>query len=157
MYTLRYSQKIPITMEESWNFFSSPENLKILTPENLGFEITNDYGQKKIYAGQIIAYNVRPILNIPLEWVTEITHVNEPNYFIDEQRFGPYKLWHHEHHFKAISNGVEATDIIYYKMPYGILGSAIHALKVKSNLAAIFAYRNAKLIKLFGPYTNFSN
>ncbi|MBA3603920.1 MAG: SRPBCC family protein, partial [Parachlamydiaceae bacterium] len=105
MFTLKYLQKIPLSLEESWDFFSSPKNLKILTPEHLGFEILNDLGNKKMYPGQIITYNVRPILNIPLEWVTEITHVQEPNYFVDEQRFGPYKFWHHEHHFKPIPNG----------------------------------------------------
>ncbi len=152
MFTLKYLQKIPLSLEESWDFFSSPKNLKILTPEHLGFEILNDLGNKKMYPGQIIAYKVRPILNIPLEWVTEITHVQEPNYFVDEQRFGPYKFWHHEHHFKPILNGVEAMDIISYIMPYGLLGKMINHLKVKHDIDAIFSYRRAKLEKLFGSY-----
>ena len=152
MLTLKHLQKLPISLEESWNFFSSPVNLKILTPERLGFEITNDLENKKMYAGQIIAYTIRPAFNLPLEWVSEITQVQEPYYFIDEQRFGPYKFWHHEHLFNPIPNGVEVVDIIYYKMPFGFLGKVLHHLKVKQDLEAIFSYRRAKLEKLFGPY-----
>ena len=140
-------------MDESWNFFSSPENLKILTPEHLGFEIKNGLENRKMYAGQIIAYTIRPVFNLPLEWVTEITQVQEPYYFIDEQRFGPYKFWHHEHRFNPIPNGVEVVDMIYYKMPFGVLGQFLHHVKVKKDLEHIFSYRHAKLEKLFGPYS----
>ncbi len=152
MHSLRYSQKIPLSLEDSWNFFSSPTNLKNLTPEYLSFQITNETGKDKMYAGQIISYIIRPLWNLPLEWITEITHVEEPLYFIDEQRFGPYKFWHHEHHFKPIPHGVEMTDIVYYQLSLGIIGRAIHFLKVKRDLEGIFAYRHAKLEKLFGPY-----
>ncbi len=152
MLTLKYSQRLPLSLGESWNFFSSPENLKILTPEHLGFEITNDLENRKMYPGQIIAYTIRPLFNVPLEWVTEITQVQEPYYFIDEQRFGPYKFWHHEHRFNPIPNGVEVVDMIYYKMPFGFLGKFLHYVKVKQDLAHIFSYRHAKLEKLFGPY-----
>ncbi len=105
MYQLKYSQKLPITAEDSWEFFSSPANLKILTPAHMGFEISNQHEKRNMYAGQIIAYTIRPVWNLPLEWVTEITHVQKPEYFIDEQRFGPYKFWHHEHRFFPIPNG----------------------------------------------------
>lgn len=152
MYYLKFLQKLPLTLEKSWDFFSSPANLKILTPEHMGFEITNAHENSKMYAGQIIAYIVRPVWNYPLEWVSEITHVQEPYYFVDEQLFGPYKFWHHEHHFKSIPNGIEMIDIVYYKMPFGIVGKMIHLLKVKQDLEAIFSYRNAKLEKMFGPY-----
>ncbi len=152
MITIKYHQKLPISLKDCWDFFSSPNNLKILTPEYLGFEIMNELGNRKMYAGQIIAHKVRPVLNIPLEWVTEITHVQHPHYFVDEQRFGPYKFWHHEHHFNAIPNGVEAVDIISYKMPYGFIGRAINHFKVKHDIDAIFSYRKAKLEKLFGTY-----
>ncbi|MBA3815545.1 MAG: SRPBCC family protein [Parachlamydiaceae bacterium] len=153
MLTLKFLQKVPLSLKESWDFFSSPENLKILTPQHLGFEISNDLDDRKMYAGQIIAYRLRPVFNIPIEWVSEITHVQEPFYFVDEQCFGPYKFWHHEHHFKAIPNGVEVVDIIYYKMPFGFLGKVIHSLKVKQDLETIFTYRRAKLEELFGPYS----
>ena len=153
MYYLNYVQKVPLSLEESWDFFSSPANLKILTPEYLSFEMTNAHENRKMYAGQIITHCIRPIWNFPLEWVTEITHVQEPYYFIDEQRFGPYKFWHHEHWFKPISKGVEMTDRVYYKLPFGFFGQALHALKIKHDLEAIFSYRHAKLEQLFGSYT----
>lgn len=152
MYSLTYLQKLPLSLEDSWNFFSSPANLKILTPDHLRFEITNNLENRKMYAGQIIAYTIRPLWNLPLEWISEITHVQEPYYFIDEQRFGPYKFWHHEHRFHSIPEGVEMTDTIYYKLPLGPLGKIFHALKVKHDLAAIFSYRQAKLEKMFGPH-----
>lgn len=152
METLKFTQKLPLSLEKCWDFFSSPENLKILTPEHLCFEIKNKEKDKKIYPGQILAYTVRPICNFPIEWITEITQVQEPLYFIDEQRFGPYKFWHHEHHFHSIPNGVEVVDTIYYKMPYGYLGQIIHKYKVKKDLEAIFSFRRNKLEELFGPY-----
>jgi len=152
MLTLKYLQKVPLSLKGSWDFFSSPANLKILTPEHLDFEITNDLQNKKMYPGQIIAYRIRPVLNFPLVWVSEITQVEEPYYFIDQQLIGPYKFWHHEHRFNPIPNGVEVVDIIYYKMPFGVLGKVLHLLKVKQDLQAIFSYRQAKLEKLFGPY-----
>jgi ligand-binding SRPBCC domain-containing protein len=152
MRCLRYKQKLPLSVEESWSFFSSPTNLKLLTPEHLGFEITTEHQMSEMYAGQIISYIIRPIWNIPIEWVSEIAHVQEPHYFIDVQRFGPYKFWHHEHRFNPIPNGVEMVDTIFYKMPFGIFGKALNALKVKHELETIFAYRHAKLEQMFGPY-----
>jgi len=137
-------------LEKSWEFFSSPLNLKILTPEYLSFEM-RDPENCKMYAGQIISYTIRPFRFFPLEWVTEIAHVDEPHYFIDEQRFGPYTFWHHEHRFKAIPNGV---DMVHYKMPFWWLGKALHALKIKKDLEKIFSYRSEKLKQMFGPYKN---
>ena len=106
-----------------------------------------------MYAGQIISYIIRPVCRIPIEWITEITHVQEPYYFVDEQRFGPYKMWHHEHRFETIPKGVKMTDTVYYKLPFGFLGRILNSFKVKKDVEAIFAYRNAKLLQLFGPYT----
>ena len=153
MFKLKYAQRLPLSLEESWDFFSSPKNLKILTPGHLGFEIQKDFEDKKMYAGQIIAYTIRPVFNIPLEWVTEITQVNEPYFFIDEQRFGPYKFWHHEHRFNSIVGGVEIVDTIYYKMPFGLIGRFLHFAKVKGDLEAIFSFRHQKLEELFGLYS----
>lgn len=150
MYCLKYVQKIPLSLEDAWTFFSCPTNLKILTPDYLKFTMVNSHGNQKIYAGQIIAYTIRPFLNISLEWVTEITHVNEHRYFIDEQRFGPYKFWHHEHHFIPIQQGVEMTDFIYYKLPFGIVGKVINSVRVEKDIKAIFSFRRAKLENLFG-------
>lgn len=151
MYYLHYKQKLPLSLEKCWAFFSSPTNLKILTPEHLGFEITLPI-EENIYPGQVIAYTLRPLWGIPVEWVTEITQVQKPHYFIDEQRLGPYKFWHHEHRFKPIEKGVEIEDKVYYKMPFGPLGQAIHWLSVEGELEGIFAYRKAKMEEIFGPY-----
>ena len=150
MIYLHYQQKIPLTLEHTWDFFSNPNNLKILTPEKLQFTCTN--APEKMYPGQIITYTIRPFFNIPINWVTEITHMEYQKYFIDEQRFGPYKFWHHEHRFASIENGVLMTDAIYYKLPFGILGNALNAVKVQDDVTAIFAYRKAKMEELFGVY-----
>jgi ligand-binding SRPBCC domain-containing protein len=152
MYYLNYKQKLPLSLKESWDFFSSPTNLTILTPDYLGFEIANKQETSKMYGGQIIAYTVRPLWNLPFHWVTEITHVKEPDYFIDEQRFGPYKFWHHEHRFSSIPNGIEMSDTIYYELPFSFLGRAFHSLKIKQDLENIFSYRYTKLEQLFGIY-----
>lgn len=151
MHTLCYSQKLPLSLEECWNFFSCPKNLKIITPEHLGFEILNDQ-DIPIYAGQIIHYKIKPICNIPMEWVTEITHIQKPNYFIDEQRIGPYKLWHHEHRFEPIPNGVAVHDKVNYQLFFGCIGSVLNSLWVKKEVETIFQYRKDKLEKLFGLY-----
>ncbi len=152
MYCLKYYQKLPITLEKSWDYFSSPVNLKFLTPSYLDFCITNDLEGKLMYPGQIITYTIRPFLNIPIEWVTEITQVEKPYYFIDEMRFGPYKFWHHEHRFKEIENGIEMIDTIYYKLPFSYIGQLLNSLKVKSDIEKIFFYRKKVLEDLFGPY-----
>lgn len=149
VYQLRYSQKIPIALDEAWGFFSDPNNLRAITPDHLGFEMVTA-NESEMYAGQMIAYRVRPLFNIPMEWVTEITHVHAPHYFIDEQRIGPYRLWHHEHHFESVPDGVEMHEIITYQMPYGVLGKILNAVKVKKDLDKIFAYRRAKIIDMFG-------
>lgn len=152
MHYLKYVHNLPLSMQECWEFFSSPANLKILTPEHLDFRITSQDSDKKMYPGQIISYTVRPMLHIPIEWVTEITHVEEQKYFIDEQRFGPYKFWHHEHRFEAIPDGVQMTDTIYYTLPFGILGKALNTLHVHGQIQEIFAYRKEKMHSLFGQY-----
>ncbi len=151
LHCLKYTQKLPISLQAGWEFFSSPYNLKTLTPEYLSFEIKSLSGNK-IYAGQIIEYTIRPLANIPITWVTEITHVKEQEYFVDEQRFGPYQFWHHEHRFLEITGGIEIIDVIYYKMPLGFLGKMLNDIKVKSDLEKIFAFRKAKLDELFGIY-----
>lgn len=152
MHTLSYSQKLPLSLEECWNFFSSPMNLKIITPEHLGFEILNDQNMSTTYPGQIIHYKIKPVLNIPVEWVTEITHSQKPDYFIDEQRIGPYKLWHHEHRFEQIPNGVAMHDTVYYQLFFGFIGRSLNSLWVKKAIEAIFQYRKDKLENLFGLY-----
>ncbi|HMT28688.1 MAG TPA: SRPBCC family protein [Bacteroidia bacterium] len=145
IYSLHSEQQIPISMHEAWEFFSSPANLKIMTPPHIGFEITSKFSNEKMYCGQIITYIVKPLAGIPLSWVTEITHVQEPNYFVDEQRFGPYALWHHKHFFKEIKGGVEMTDLVHYALPLGFLGRIANSLIVRKQLDTIFEFRSAKL------------
>jgi len=151
IYTLHTKQKLPITMEQAWNFLSDPKNLKVITPDYMGFEILSG-ADRACYAGQIIQYIVTPVLGIKTKWVTEITHVEEGSYFVDEQRFGPYALWHHKHFIKEIPGGIEMEDIVDYKVPMGILGQLAHPIIVKPKLTEIFNYREKKLIELFGEY-----
>jgi ligand-binding SRPBCC domain-containing protein len=150
VYSLKTVQHIPVSIEKAWDFFSSPANLQAITPSHLGFQIISQHHGEKMYAGQIIEYKVRPLLNIPLYWMTEITHVEHQRYFVDEQRFGPYSLWHHQHHFKEVDGGVEMTDIVHYKLPLFWLGDIAQTLFVKNQLKTIFDYRFEAVEKLFG-------
>ncbi len=149
LYQLRTKQELPISLEKAWKFFSDPKNLKDITPNEMNFNIISG-ADKSIYAGQIIQYKVSPVLGINLKWVTEITHVKENAYFVDEQRFGPYSLWHHKHFFKKINGGILMEDIVDYKIPYGLIGQFAHVIFVKKKLEKIFNYRHTKLEKLFG-------
>ena len=151
IYRLRSLQNLPISRKEAWNFLSDPKNLKVITPDYMGFEILSG-GDRPMYPGQIIQYLVTPLAGVKTKWVTEITHVKEGEYFVDEQRFGPYSLWHHKHFIKPIDGGVEMEDIIDYKLPFGFLGQLVHPFMVKSKLDEIFEYRRKKLIDLFGEY-----
>jgi ligand-binding SRPBCC domain-containing protein len=150
VYSLKTVQKIPISLDEAWDFFSNPQNLETITPDNMSFKTISKYQGDKVYAGQIIEYKVSPLLGIPLYWMTEIIHVEDKKYFVDEQRYGPYSLWHHQHHFRSIEGGVEMTDIIHYKIPGWFLGDIAHSLFVKKQINRIFEYRFKKVEKLFG-------
>ena len=135
-------------MDEAWDFFSSPRNLDKITPEEMTMKISNN-PSTKMFAGQIITYQVNPFSFIQLNWVTEITHVQENQYFIDEQRFGPFAFWHHRHSFEETSSGVLMKDELYYKMPFGFLGKLVHWLVVKKKVKNIFAFRYQILEKYF--------
>ncbi|MDN3493371.1 SRPBCC family protein [Winogradskyella bathintestinalis] len=151
IYTLHKKQKLPISVDQAWEFLSSPANLKVITPDYMGFNILSG-GDRPMYPGQIIQYIVTPILGIKTKWVTEITHVKDHEYFVDEQRFGPYALWHHKHFIKKIEGGIEMEDIIDYKLPLGVLGQLFHPIIVQPKLEEIFNYRTQKLEELFGTY-----
>lgn len=144
-------QKLPISVDEAWNFLSSPNNLKKITPNYMSFDVISG-ADRSMYAGQIIQYIVTPLFGIKTNWVTEITHLVDKEFFVDEQRFGPYSMWHHKHFIKAIDGGVEMEDIIDYKVPFGVLGRLIHPILVKPKLVEIFNYRTLKLIELFGEH-----
>ena len=151
IYRLETIQNLPISQKEAWDFLSDPRNLKTITPDYMCFEIVSG-AASKMYAGQILQYIVTPLLNIPLKWVTEITHVREGEYFVDEQRFGPYSLWHHKHFIKPIKNGVEMIDIVDYKVPFGLLGQLVQPFLVRPKLEEIFEYRKNALDRIFGKY-----
>lgn len=149
IYSLKKTIKLKMTMEESWDFFSNPNNLTLITPPSLNLNITSALPDK-MYAGMIITYTVAPILNIPMTWVTEITHVEEPYFFIDEQRFGPYKFWHHQHKFEKIEGGVLASDIVHYVLPLDPLSRIAKRLIVENQLNEIFDFRSRYLAERFG-------
>ena len=156
-YQLVETQKLPVSVSEIWDFISSPVNLKEITPEHMGFLVTSNNGAVKIYPGMIITYKVSPLLGIKLNWMTEITHVKEFEYFIDEQRIGPYSIWHHQHKIEPIEGGVLMTDIVTYQPPLGILGAIANSLFIKTQLRSIFDYRKIALEKRFDRHTQRAN
>ena len=153
MNTLIKEQFLPISLEEAWAFFSNPGNLNEITPPELEFRITSEI-PAKAYPGLIITYRIKPMLNIPVTWVTEITHVQEPYYFVDNQIKGPYRTWHHEHHFRAVEGGVMMKDILYYDIGMSVLGWLAGILFVHNKVKAIFDYREEVLEKYFANKTN---
>jgi len=149
LHKLHYVARLPIAIGQAWDFFSSPANLSLITPPEMHFQVLSDLPDR-IYAGMISIYRLRPMLGIPVGWVTEITHVDEPNLFVDEQRFGPYKFWHHEHSFRQVDGGVEIDDLIYYGLPMGSIGSLINLLVVRRQLKGVFEFRQRALEARFG-------
>jgi len=143
------SQRLPIPIEEAWDFFSDPRNLAVITPPEMGFEVQTDL-PARMHPGLIIQYKVRPLFNVPVTWVTEISHVIEHQMFVDEQRFGPYKFWHHQHHFREIPGGVEMRDIVHYDVGFGPLGDIMNLLIVQRRVQAIFDFRRRVLVQRFG-------
>jgi ligand-binding SRPBCC domain-containing protein len=148
MKTLKRTQFLPISLDEAWEFFSTPKNLNEITPPNMTFTITSELPEK-MYEGLMITYRITPILNIPIEWCTEITKIKDHQYFIDEQRKGPYRIWHHEHHFKEVENGIIMTDILYYEIGFSFLGTLAGRLFVDKKIASIFDYRHQILADRF--------
>jgi ligand-binding SRPBCC domain-containing protein len=152
VYSLKTVQKLPVSLEKAWSFFSHPKNLAEMTPSYLNLRFTNTLYGEEMYPGQVMTYKVKPLLSIPMFWMTEITHVEDKKYFVDEQRVGPYSLWHHQHHFREIPGGVEMTDLIHYQLPLSILGKLANSLFVKKQLNAIFDFRYKRAEDLFGKW-----
>jgi len=134
--------------ETAWRFFSDPSNLSLITPPWLDFKITSPV-PASIYAGLIISYRIRPLAGIAVPWLSEITHVDAPRFFVDEQRQGPYRFWHHQHRLKSVANGVEKTDVVHYQLPGGPIGILFHATWVRRRLEEIFDYRRAAIVDIF--------
>lgn len=149
IYTLQQTHILPTSVDKAWTFFSAPENLALITPGKMRFRIQYNSGHGRMYAGQLIRYTISIFPGLRSSWLTEITHVHEPHYFIDEQRFGPYALWHHQHHFKTVAGGVEMTDIVNYAIPFGIIGRLANELFVKRQLNAIFEFRSQAVARYF--------
>lgn len=148
-YQFYREQKLHAFPEEVWNFISSPKNLKVITPSYMGFDIISNHLPDRMYPGLIVAYKVSPLLGIRTTWVTEITHVKEGEFFVDEQRIGPYSLWHHQHILEPLPKGVLMKDIVTYKPPLGILGALANQLIIRKKLNEIFDYRKGVLERIF--------
>ena len=152
-YHLEFEQNLPIPLAEAWNFFSSPLNLARITPKEMKFTVTSNYTKDtKMYPGMIITYHVSPVFGIKMNWMTEITHVDEHKYFVDNQVFGPYALWHHQHHFTEITGGVKMHDILDYAIPYSVIGQIANRVLVNWEVKKIFNYRIKAIDDLFGKY-----
>lgn len=151
VYQKKFSQFVPnISIDEAWDFFSSPKNLKEITPKEMGFDIKSKHLADKMHPGMIITYTVKPLFGIPMEWVTEITHVKEKEYFIDEQRFGPYAMWNHMHTFEAKDGGVLMGDLLNYKIPLGPIGQLANFVMVENKIDEIFNHRVKSVERIFG-------
>jgi ligand-binding SRPBCC domain-containing protein len=148
-YQFKQSQLFQYSVDELWDFISSPKNLKLITPDYMGFDITSSDLPDKMYEGMIISYKVSPLMGIKTTWVTEITHLKDKEYFVDEQRVGPYKLWHHQHFLEATSDGTLMKDIVSYQPPFGYLGDIVNSLIIEKKLEEIFTYRTKVLEELF--------
>jgi ligand-binding SRPBCC domain-containing protein len=148
LYRLDRRQNFSVSLEEAWRFFSSPKNLPAITPPSLSLRIVGDVTEP-IYPGMIIPYRVAPLLGISIDWITEITHVRAPRYFVDEQRLGPYRFWHHEHHLRPLNSGVEMIDTVHYCLKFGPIGRLLHGLFIRTQLEEIFDFRYKKLEQLF--------
>lgn len=156
-FRLYQQQQLQASIQEVWDFMSSPANLKLITPDYMDFEIISPLDTDTIYPGMMISYRVKPLLGIPMTWVTEITHVKDQSYFVDEQRVGPYVLWHHEHFVEKTQSGVLMTDIVTYKLPLGFLGKLAHKLFIRKQLDGIFNYRKNKLDERYAASHNSGN
>jgi ligand-binding SRPBCC domain-containing protein len=152
VYQLHREQYLPISIEAAWDFFSTAKNLQKITPTDVSFQILTDLKDEPVYTGQIIDYIVKPMLNIPMRWTTEITGVEPPHRFMDRQLRGPYSLWEHTHSFESVAGGVKMTDDVQYAIPLGVLGTLAHALFVKKKLNDIFRFRELTLNDYFGIY-----
>lgn len=141
-------QTIPTTIDTAWDFFSDPANLARITPPGMHFCVTSPH-QTTTYAGQIITYTLRPLFGISMTWTTEITHVAKPNFFVDEQRFGPYRFWHHQHFFREVDGGVEIRDLVHYLLFHEQLAGVVNRLIVAPRLKKIFEYRTKMLHDIF--------
>jgi ligand-binding SRPBCC domain-containing protein len=153
MYILNSIQQLPISKEEAWTFFSDPSQLENITPDHMSMKPMQEL-PKYMYEGMVILYRIEPFFKINMKWVTEITHIQEGEYFIDEQRFGPFRFWHHRHRLIENKDGVELQDTVQYVMPFSILGRVAHRFFVRKRIENIFSYRKKQLEAHFRKNVN---
>ena len=152
MHIYKTEQWLPISVEAAWKFFSTPNNLALITPPELDFKIQTKLNGEEIFDGMIIDYKVKPLFGIPLHWQTEICRVLKNSLFIDRQIKGPYKVWEHTHTFEKSDSGVLMKDEVIYKLPLGFIGEIAHKITVKDKIEKIFSYRKKILNELFSSY-----
>jgi len=149
LYRFEHTQIIPLTLEDSWRFFTNPRNLSELTPAAMNFRHRFEPDAERVYPGMILAYSLTPMAGIPVNWVTEITHVEPLVRFIDEQKSGPFSMWHHIHEFSEVPEGTKIHDTLYYSLPFSFLGQFAHSLFVKNQIENIFRYRSKRMKEIF--------
>jgi ligand-binding SRPBCC domain-containing protein len=147
LHQIHRKQMIPISIFEAWEFFSNPENLSTITPSWLNLTLISDI-PRGMHSGMIISYRITPIVRVPTIWISEITHVNRPTYFVDEQRLGPFRFWHHQHVFKEVGRNVEIQDIVHYAMPLGPIGEMMYSISVRKKVDSIFDFRQKALERI---------
>jgi ligand-binding SRPBCC domain-containing protein len=151
MYCIKTVLQVKSDLKTVWDFYSTPSNLSQVTPDNIGFKMLSELPES-MYVGMVLRYRISPIARIPMQWATEITHIEPYKYFVDHQLEGPYKIWHHQHHFREIEGGVEIEDIVHYALPLGPLGTLAHHLFVKKQIQSIFQHREQTTNKIFGRF-----
>ena len=150
IHSLTYTQRIPVSIDAAWNFFSAPANLARITPPEMFFTITGGSCEMSIFEGMLVTYTLYPFMMIPVRWETEIASVRKPFSFEDIQKSGPYEYWHHKHFFREIEGGVEMTDILEYRLPMDLFGELVNALIVNRRLEEVFGYRRKKIEEILG-------
>jgi ligand-binding SRPBCC domain-containing protein len=147
LHRIHRRQVIPISIIEAWKFFSNPVNLSRITPPWLNLTVISDI-PRSMHSGMIISYRITPLIRVPTLWISEITHVNMPTYFVDEQRLGPFRFWHHQHLFKEVGRNVEMQDLVNYVMPLGPIGEMVHTISMRKKVEAIFDFRQKALERI---------
>jgi ligand-binding SRPBCC domain-containing protein len=149
IYSFKQTQQIQASLESVWNFFSTPDNLNHITPASMNFKTLLMTGGKAMYSGQLISYKLSPFPFLRVRWTTEIKNVVPLKSFVDDQLFGPFALWHHQHFFKENNGGCEMIDEVSYALPFGLLGRAVNYFLIENQVKKIFKHREEAVSKIF--------
>lgn len=153
IYHFHQKQFVNADIDRVWDFFSSPRNLNEITPPFMNFEILEVTGSEKMFNGQLIKYKVNPFPFYRVKWITEITDVQPKTFFADNQKKGPFSLWHHEHKFTEVNGGVEMEDHVSYAVPFGFIGRIANSVAVSKQVNGIFEYRRKRVDILFPTHS----